>query len=77
MPDPIFGERVCAYVELRRGADLTLPELLVHLRQRKVSKENFPERLIVLSELPLGSGGKVAKQQLREDIRRRLAQETG
>ena len=77
MPDPVFGERVCAYVELRQGVDLTLPELLAHLRERQVSKENFPERLIVLGEIPLGSGGKVAKQQLREDIRRRLAEEAG
>lgn len=77
MPDPIFGERVCCYVELRPGASLDLAELLTHLRARDVSKENHPERLEVLDALPRGSGGKVAKQKLREDVRQRLADEAG
>jgi acyl-CoA synthetase len=74
MPDPVFGERVCAYVELRPGESLTLPDLVEHLRGRDVSVENFPERLEVLGELPRGAGGKIAKEQLRTDIRRRLAE---
>ena len=77
MPDLVLGERVCAYVELRPGMSLTLAELVAHLAERQVSKENFPERLIVLDALPYGSGGKVAKQELREDVRRRLAEEAG
>ena len=77
MPDPVLGERACVYVELRPGASLTLGELVAHLAKRQVSKENFPERLIVLDALPRGSGGKVAKQALREDVRRRLAEEAG
>jgi acyl-CoA synthetase len=77
MPDPIFGERVCVYVELRPDTRLDLEALIAHLRERDVSKENLPERLEVRDALPRGSGGKVAKQQLREDIRRRLADEAG
>jgi len=72
MPDPIFGERVCVYVELRPGAALTLEELVAHLASRGVSKEMFPEHLVVVDELPRSSGGKVAKKELREDIRRRI-----
>lgn len=72
MPDPIFGERVCAYVELRPGTTLTLAELTEEMRSRDVSKENLPERLEILDSLPRGSGGKIAKQKLRENIRQRL-----
>jgi acyl-CoA synthetase len=72
MPDPIFGERVCVYAELRPGASLTLEELTAHLASRGVSKETFPEHLVVVDELPRSSGGKLAKKQLREDIRRRM-----
>lgn len=75
MPDPIFGERVCAYVELREGHTLELAELTAHLSAQGVSKEWFPERLEVLASLPRASGGKVAKGALRDDIRRRLAAE--
>ncbi len=77
MPDPVFGERVCVYVELHPGARLTLDELRTHLAARGVSREWWPERLIVLDALPRSSGGKVAKGALRADIRRRLAQEDG
>jgi acyl-CoA synthetase len=76
MPDPIFGERVCVYVELREGiSELTLEDLVAQLRGRNVSTETLPERLIVSEALPRGSGGKVAKQALREDLQRRLAEE--
>ncbi len=75
MPDEVFGERVCVYAELREGARLSLEELLAHLRGRGVSKETLPERLVVVDELPRASGGKIAKQALREDIRRRISEE--
>jgi acyl-CoA synthetase len=73
-PDPTFGERVYVYVELRPGTSLTLPELVAHLSARELGKECFPERLVVLPELPRASGGKIAKGELREDARRRAAE---
>ncbi|HEV2309456.1 MAG TPA: class I adenylate-forming enzyme family protein [Acidimicrobiia bacterium] len=77
MPDPVFGERVCAYVELRpRAAPLDLVALQDHLQARGVGKELWPERLVVLDALPRASGGKVAKGALRDDVRRR-AEERG
>jgi len=75
MPDEIYGERVCVYVELRPGASLHLEGLVAHLESRGVSKEMWPERLVVVPELPRGPGGKVAKKQLRDEIARRVAVE--
>ncbi|MDL4814326.1 class I adenylate-forming enzyme family protein [Actinomadura opuntiae] len=72
MPDQVFGERVCVYAELRPGAALDLDGLTGHLTERGVSREWHPERLVVLNRLPRSSGGKVAKSELRADIRRRL-----
>ena len=69
MPDPLFGERVCVFVELNGAGDLDLPTLVDHLLQQGVSKELLPERLEVLDELPRSSGGKIAKRRLRDDIR--------
>jgi len=66
VPDATFGERVCAFVEMRAGcAPITLDELRAHLEQRGTGKELWPERLVVLAELPRSSGGKVAKGELR------------
>jgi acyl-CoA synthetase len=69
MPDPLFGERVCAYVELSPGESLTLDELVEFLSGQGTSKENYPEHLEVLSQLPRSSGGKVAKGQLTDSAR--------
>lgn len=72
MPDPVFGEKVCAYVELVGSASVDLPGLCAHLLAQGVSKELFPEKLMVLDELPRSSGGKIAKGRLRDDIRARM-----
>ena len=70
MQDPVFGERVCAVVELRAGYQaLSLEELCDHLSARGVTREWHPERLIVRDELPRSSGGKVAKGVLRQEMR--------
>ncbi|PXX08024.1 class I adenylate-forming enzyme family protein [Mycolicibacterium moriokaense] len=72
MPDPLFGERVCVFVELKHAAELDLPALVEHLLQQGVSKELLPERLEIQDELPRSSGGKIAKGILREKIRSTL-----
>ncbi|HVM65540.1 MAG TPA: class I adenylate-forming enzyme family protein [Acidimicrobiales bacterium] len=67
VPDPVFGERVCAVVEPRPGWEsLTLSDVTAHLDARGVTKEWWPERLVVMAELPRSSGGKVAKGDLRK-----------
>jgi acyl-CoA synthetase len=72
MPDPVYGERVCVYAELRPGARLDLDGLKTHLAARGTTREWWPERLIVVDALPRASGGKVAKGELRADARRRV-----
>ena len=74
MPDPIFGEKVCLYAELVDAATIKtidLSELVQHLLGLGVSKELLPERLIVVDALPRSSGGKIAKGDLRADIKTR------
>ena len=75
VPDPVFGERVCAVVELHPGRVLVLEELVAHLREQGVSVESWPERLLVLDELPRSSGGKIAKGELRNVAKRKLQAE--
>jgi acyl-CoA synthetase len=67
VPDAVFGERICVFVELRQsGSSLELEELTSFMLERGASKELLPERLVVLDELPQSAGGKVAKNALRE-----------
>ena len=71
-PDEVFGERVAVYAELREGAALDLDSLTEHLTSRGVSKEWFPEHLVIVDTIPRSSGAKMAKGELREDIAQRL-----
>lgn len=68
VPDPVFGERVGVFVELRGKRELSLDELVAHLTSAGVSKEMFPEHLFVVDELPRASGGKIAKKELRDQV---------
>jgi len=53
VPDDVFGERVCVYVVLRPDVDrLALDDITAHLAERDVSKELWPEHLVVVDDLP-------------------------
>lgn len=63
VPDPLYGERLCACVAT--GAELTLADLTGHLAATGMEPKKFPERLLLLPALPLGPAGKVDRQALR------------
>ncbi|HVV07981.1 AMP-binding protein [Amycolatopsis sp.] len=73
MPDERLGERVCAYVVPAPGAEPTLADLTGYLREHDVATPKLPERLELLTELPMTATGKVRKHVLRGDIKTKLA----
>lgn len=70
MPDPAYGEKACAFVILRQGCTLALPELVAFLRTRGIAHFKFPERLETVAEFPLSPAGKILRRELRERLRR-------
>lgn len=75
MPDPILGERVCAFIKPKKGAILSFEEIVSYLKEKKTSVFNFPERIEVIEEMPLTNVGKVDKRKLREEIKEILEKE--
>jgi 2,3-dihydroxybenzoate-AMP ligase len=75
MPDPVLGERMCAYAILRRDKTLTLAELVAYLMNEEIAKHKLPERLEIIDEFPLSPFGKVSKKDLIERITARLKDE--
>ncbi len=75
MPDPLFGEKSCAYVILAAGKTLQFEELNTFLLEKKIAKFKLPERLEVVDEFPLTSMAKVSKKELRKDIAGKLTKE--
>lgn len=73
MPDPVMGEKICAYTVLRPGAEpLTLTGLREYLAGRGIARFKWPERIETIDALPLTKVGKVDKKALREDIAGKL-----
>lgn len=75
MPDPVLGERLCAYVALRAGASLDLAAICDFLADRKIAKMRWPERLEIVDEMPMTPTRKIIKPVLVADIRRKLEEE--
>jgi cyclohexanecarboxylate-CoA ligase len=69
VPDARLGERAVAYVTLRPGHSFTLEQMKHFLDEQHMTKQYWPETLIVLDELPHTPTGKIQKFRLREMAR--------
>jgi long-subunit acyl-CoA synthetase (AMP-forming) len=77
MPDPMYGERMCAFIVPQAAADdPTLNTIGKHLAALGFAKFKWPERIELVPELPMTTSGKVSKPRMRELITAKLAQET-
>jgi len=65
MPDPVLGEKACAFITLRGEAAPSLHELRDYLSSRNIAKNKLPERLVVIPEMPLTPTRKIIKGRLR------------
>jgi 2,3-dihydroxybenzoate-AMP ligase/mycobactin salicyl-AMP ligase len=72
MPDPLMGERVCAYIQPKVGAQLSFDEIISFLKGQKASVLQLPERIEFIDAMPYTSAEKVDKKLLRADIERKL-----
>jgi acyl-coenzyme A synthetase/AMP-(fatty) acid ligase len=75
MPDPVLGERICAFVVPKEGAEPTVADFAAFLEARGVAKFKWPERVETIAAMPLGPGGKIVKQELRDRIAAKVKEE--
>jgi len=75
MPDPIMGEKACAYVVPKAGEKFVFEEMVDYLKAKKVANYKIPERLEIVDALPLVGGQKVDKKALQKDILAKLKAE--
>jgi len=66
MPDPVLGEKACAFVSLKDPArEVSLEELVAYLLGKDIAKNKLPERLVIVAEMPLTPTRKIIKGRLR------------
>lgn len=76
MPDPIMGEKACAFVILVSGNEtFTFAEMTDYLESKRLARYKLPERLEILDFFPLAGDSKINKKKLREIIAEKLQKE--
>ncbi|MFN0305098.1 MAG: (2,3-dihydroxybenzoyl)adenylate synthase [Burkholderiales bacterium] len=75
MPDPNLGEKMCAFVILKREKTLTLKDLVAFLNDKEIARFKLPERLEIVPDFPVSTFGKVSKKALGEQVAAKLAAE--
>jgi 2,3-dihydroxybenzoate-AMP ligase len=75
MPDPVYGEKACAFVIAAGEDHPSLADIQAFLLSRDIAKFKLPERLKVVSSFPLSAAGKVLRRKLRSVIEDEIAAE--
>ena len=68
VPDPRLGERVCLAVVMRSEAQLDPEQLLCHLDEAGLPRNEMPEFVLQLDQMPLTASGKIVKRELVESV---------
>jgi len=72
VPDPLMGERVCAYIQPKADSELSFEEIISFLKGKKASVLQLPERIEFIDAMPFTKAEKIDKTFLKEDIKKRL-----
>jgi 2,3-dihydroxybenzoate-AMP ligase len=76
MPDPVLGEKGCAFILTKENQSLTLDELCRFLKEeRHITIFKLPERLELVRQFPMTQVGKINKKELRSIINEKLQKE--
>jgi fatty-acyl-CoA synthase len=65
VPDPYYGEELCAWVKVKKGRFLTTDDIKNHCRQR-VARYKVPRYVKFVDSYPMTVTGKVQKFKMRE-----------
>jgi fatty-acyl-CoA synthase len=76
VPDPRYGEELCAWVRLKPGASLTEEELREYCSGR-LAHYKVPRYLVITDEFPMTVTGKIQKFRMREATTERLGLSPG
>jgi mycobactin salicyl-AMP ligase len=68
LPDPIVGDRIFAAVAPRPNEPISLEALHLHLKEREVAPYKFPDKLLVVKQIPRAAGGRVLREQILKQV---------
>jgi cyclohexanecarboxylate-CoA ligase len=69
VPDPVLGQRACAYVVPAAETSVDLARLRATVVDQGLAVQKTPEHLVLVDDLPRTASGKVRKDELRAMFR--------
>lgn len=73
LPDPRLGERICTFVVKSGQVEPTVESVARYLDSLGVAKRLRPERIEFIDSIPMTDSGKVKRNLLSQELKRRLA----
>lgn len=67
-PHSRLGEQACAFVVPRDDCEFTFADMVGYLKGQRIAVQYIPEKLEIVSTLPVTPSGKVQKFKLRESL---------
>ena len=67
-PDEDLGERLALFAVPKEGQEISLEEIIAHLRAKKIASYKLPEKLKTIDALPRNPVGKILRRVLREQV---------
>jgi acyl-CoA synthetase (AMP-forming)/AMP-acid ligase II len=68
LPDPIIGDRVFAAIMPRPGEAISLEALHRFLEERQVAPYKFPDKLLVVKQIPRDIEGRLLREQILQQV---------
>jgi 2,3-dihydroxybenzoate-AMP ligase len=75
MPDAKLGEKLCAFVQLAEGEELTFEQMKEYMKEKGIAVFQWPERLEVVQGWPLTALNKIDKRLLRAYVTNKVFEE--
>jgi acyl-CoA synthetase (AMP-forming)/AMP-acid ligase II len=68
LPDPLLGDRIFAAVSPKPGEPVSLEALIDFLERRRVAPYKFPDKLLVVREIPRDASGRILRAKILEQV---------
>ncbi len=68
LPDPVLCDRIFAAVSPKPGEAVSLETLIQFLDDRQVAPYKFPDKLLVVKEIPRDAQGRILRDEILKQV---------
>ncbi|WP_051266813.1 AMP-binding protein [Nakamurella lactea] len=72
VPDQVYGEELCAWIQMRDGATPLTAAAVVEFATGKLARYKIPKYVQIVDEFPMTISGKIRKVEMREQSTKEL-----